>query len=161
LPLSSHSEKTAYEPKRVIARQARRKAAAYLLEHVVTEKMEPRLAINRWPVTETLDDTEDLSVTVAMQALWHFEADEDRHKQEIFYLDAQLDLLSQMATLLKQDRDLPPYMLTIYPIDHRPNFYRAHTLKDKRLFTDFWLTLKATLRPWKAAFQKVWLSTPK
>jgi hypothetical protein len=132
-------------------RKARRLAAAKLLEMVIREEMQPRLAINRWPIIETAEDENDLSVKIAMQALWHFEADEDRHQIEVFYLDAQLELLRQMANFLKQDRDLPNYMLTMYPLDHRPDFYRAHSLFDKRIFKN----LKSAISPWYQVMRQV------
>ena len=36
-------------------------------------------------------------MAVAYQALWHFEADEDKQRAEVFYMDAQLELMRQMA----------------------------------------------------------------
>jgi hypothetical protein len=159
MSVSQSSKKAASESKSVRARQERRRAAAYLLEQVIADRMEPRLAINRWPPADTAEDAEDMSVSVAMQALWYFEADEDRHGQEVFYLDAQLDLLKQMALLLKEDRDLPAYMLGAYSTDHRPSFYYPHKLLDNRLLNTLWFALRNKLRPWWAAWQKVWSST--
>lgn len=90
---------------------ARRQRAAQLLEAVIDERMEPRMAINRWP--EPIKEP-DLSMDCAYQALWHFEADEDKQKTEMFYMDAQLELLRQMARHFKAGQDFPPYILTLY-----------------------------------------------
>jgi hypothetical protein len=103
----------------------KRHQAAYLLEQVMDDRMEPRLAINRWPVLEAGE--EDLSLRIAQQALWHFESDEDRHQTEVFYLDAQLDLLKQIAFFLKQNKELPHYLIERYPLEHRPRFYKPQT----------------------------------
>jgi|GEM_PF-2960525 len=136
-------------------RRKRRKAAAALLRMVIREEMQPRLAINRWPIIENADDENDLSIKIAMQALWHFEADEDRHHEELFYLDAQLELLKQMSTFLEQNRDFPDYMLTLYPLDHRPEFYRPHSLQDHRVATQVLRSAKSYLAYWKNAFKQI------
>ena len=122
---------------------------------VIREEMEPRLAINRWPVIGSETDEKDLSVKTAMQALWHFEADEDRHREELFYLDAQLELLKQMSAFLEQDRDFPAYMLTLYPLDHRPEFYRQHSLLDNRILAQITSMVKSSLAYWRNAINKV------
>jgi hypothetical protein len=109
------------EPQKMTLRQQ----AAQLLEAVVQERMEPRLAINRWP--ESLESP-DPSLEVAYQALWYFEADEERHRTELFYLDAQLELLRQMAAFLKADQTLPSYMRQAYTAEHQARFYYPHTV---------------------------------
>jgi len=136
-------------------RKKRRMAAATLLRMVIREEMQARLAINRWPVIENAADENDLSVKIAMQALWHFEADEDRHHEELFYLDAQLELLKQMSTFLEQDRDFPEYMLTLYPLDHRPEFYRPHSIQDRRLITQMSRYVTMCLAYWRNAFRQI------
>lgn len=126
---------------------ARRQYAAQLLEAVIDERMEPRLAINRWPEPVELPDP---SLDAAWQALWHFEADEDKQQTEMFYLDAQLELLRQMALHLKAGRDLPAYFLRTYPEEHQVQFfYDISPVEDslntaKRLkaqFLHFWETI--------------------
>ena len=99
---------------------ARRERAAQLLEAVVEERIEPCMAINRWPESNNHPDP---SLDCAYLALWHFEADEDKQKTEVFYLDAQLELLQQMANFLKSGQDLPPYILKLYLEAHPVRFY--------------------------------------
>ena len=106
-----------YEPQHVIER---RQQAAQLLDLVLDEQLEPRRAINRWP---EMGAAFDPSLEAAYQALWHFEADEDRHKQEVFYLDAQLELLKQMAGTLRQGHALPKYMTQAYSPDTHIRFF--------------------------------------
>lgn len=89
----------------------RRQRAAQLLEAVIDEAIEPRIAINRWPESP---DVPDPSVDCAYLALWHFEADETQQKTEVFYMDAQLELLRQVTSHLKMGRDLPPHILRTY-----------------------------------------------
>lgn len=92
-------------------KQARRQRVAQLLEAILDERIEPRIAINRWPEpTKEIDP----SVDCAYQALWHFEADEDKQKSELFYMDAQLELLRQIARHLQGGQDLPPHILALY-----------------------------------------------
>ena len=95
----------------VSGKLARRQRAAQLLLAVIDESIEPRLAINRWP--EAVDEP-DVSLECAYLALWHFEADEEKQKTELFYMDAQLELLRQIAKQLTEGKDLPPYILTLY-----------------------------------------------
>jgi hypothetical protein len=132
---------------------ARRQKAAQLLEDVLDERMEPRLAINRWPEP---GDMPDASLDTAWQALWHFEADEDKQQSELFYLDAQLELLRQIARFLKEGRDLPAYFLQPYPEDHQVRFfYDLPPVQDslrllRQVKARFW-TLWSTaweLNPW-------------
>ena len=82
----------------------RRQSAARLLEAVLEERMEARVAINSWPEPLRqlpVDKQPDPSLEAAYQALWYFEADEERHHTEMFYLDAQLELLRQMAAMVR------------------------------------------------------------
>jgi len=103
----------------------RRKLAARLLEAVVDEEMTPQVALNRWPYQnpEALIDENDPSLDIAYQALWHFEADETQQKTEIFYLDAQLTLLQQMANTLALGQPLPEHLLEAYTPEHRARFF--------------------------------------
>jgi len=85
--------------------QAERRAkAAQLLQAVIDETLEPRMAINRWPESH---DSQDPSLDCAYLALWHFEADEVQQKTELFYMDAQLELLQQIAHCLTAGQNLP------------------------------------------------------
>lgn len=90
---------------------ARRQRAAQLLQAVINEEIEPRIAINRWPEPQ---QEQDASLDCAYLALWHFEADEEKQKTELFYMDAQLELLRQMARQLQTGQELPPYILSLY-----------------------------------------------
>ena len=84
------------------------------------ERLAPSVAINRWPDDGTAQDP---SVAVAYQALWHFEADEDKQRAEVFYMDAQLELMRQMAVTLGQGRPLPAHMLSGYNPDWQARYY--------------------------------------
>lgn len=103
-------------------KSARRQRAAQLLEAVIDERLEPRMAINRWP--EPVKER-DLSMDCAYQALWHFEADEDKQRTEVFYMDAQLELLKQMARHFQAGEDLPPYILALYRKKSPIRFFHA------------------------------------
>lgn len=97
-----------------------RQQAAQLIEAVLDERMEARLAILRWPEQGLLPDP---SLEIAYQALWHFEADETQQQSELFYLDAQLELLRQIAWFLKDGRDLPAHFLQGYSPAHQPRYF--------------------------------------
>lgn len=97
-----------------------RLSAGNLLDAVLDERMEARQAIVRWPEAGECPDS---SLEVAYQALWHFESDEDRQRGELFYMDAQFELLSQMARYLQAGKPLPPYMLKAYSPDYRVRFF--------------------------------------
>jgi hypothetical protein len=136
------------------ARTARRRQAAWLLEAVLEERMEARLAINRWP--EPFPDCPpeeraDPSLDAAYQALWYFESDEERHHTEMFYLDAQLELLRQMAVFLKEGRDLPAYIRQAYSPEHHLSFYYPQS---------WWESLRQELKQqiaaWVSAWKRVW-----
>jgi hypothetical protein len=132
---------------------AQRKQAAWLLEAVMDERMEARLAINSWPerVMGSDDGIEhrDLSLDAAYQALWYFESDEERHQNEMFYLDAQLELLRQMATFLKQGKELPAYMIRHYTPESYLQFYYPR---------NFWRALIHDTKHQIAAWAKAWKS---
>lgn len=134
----------------VQGKAAKRQRAAQLLEAVIQEEVEPRLAINRWP--ETLDEPVDPSLECAFQALWHFEADEDKQQSEIFYMDAQLELLRQMAQFLKEGKDLPAYMLRMYSPQNKVRFFYLIPPweEGKRLLRQYGQEVKET---WQAAWQ--------
>jgi hypothetical protein len=115
----------------------RRLKAAGLLAAVIDESMEARLAINRWPLKP---DEPDASLDCAYLALWHFEADETKQQTIEFYLDAQLELLKQIAAHLKTGRDLPAHILHTYLPTARIRFYYPLSL---------WRTYQAFLfRAW-------------
>jgi hypothetical protein len=130
-------------------RLARRQRAAQLLEAVIDEQIEPRIAINRWPEPATEPDP---SMDCAYQALWHFEADEDKQKSELFYLDAQLELLRQMSLALKQGADVPGHILALYRPRGKVRFFQ-----EKAPWTVLPLWGKRALQQvrytWQQAFQ--------
>jgi hypothetical protein len=97
-----------------------RHQVAQLLEAVIDEQLSAQVAINRWPVPQTVVDA---SLECAFWALWHFEADEIQQQTEVYYLDAQLELLRQMAKFLEQGQDLPNYMLASYAGQEPVRFY--------------------------------------
>ncbi len=105
-----------------VRRRERRQQAGCLLNDVLEERLAAQLAITRWPESGA-QDLPDPSLDTAWQALWHFEADEHRQKTELFYLDAQLELLRQMAGFLSQGQDLPAYFLHRYSKEHRIRFF--------------------------------------
>ena|GEM_PF-3092524 len=128
---------------------AKRQRAAQLIEAVINEEIEPRLAINRWP--EALDEPPDPSLECAYQALWHFEADEDKQQSELFYMDAQLELLRQMAVFLKDGKDLPGYMQRMYSPEQKVRFfYRVPPWEEgRRMFAQYRQEIRAA---WQAAW---------
>ncbi len=87
-----------------------RQKVAHLLEGVFDECLTSRQAINRWPCVVGVD----ASLDTAYQALMHFEADEEQQQTELFYIDAQLELLIQMASYLAKNEALPDYILLAY-----------------------------------------------
>jgi hypothetical protein len=112
-------------------RLKKRQLAAQLLAAVTDERLSPQLAINRWPESGHYTDP---SLEVAYQALWHFEADEEKQQTELFYLDAQLELLRQMSAFLQEGRDLPAYFLKGYTPNHRVRFfYPLSVWEDSRM----------------------------
>jgi HrpA-like RNA helicase len=123
-----------------------RQQVAQLLEDVLMERLSPQVAINRWPVPKTVQDP---SLECAFWALWHFEADEVQQQTEMYYMDAQLELLRQMARFLAQDQDLPPYMLASYK-NHAPvRFYYPHSP-----WRDYLQRLHARWNAWRFFWQR-------
>lgn len=98
--------------------------AGELIEAVIDERMEPRVALNHWPDVYT---GQDKVLDIAYQSLWHFEADEDRQKTEMFYMDAQLELLKQISNRLKKGEELPQYFDNQYDPAMLADFYRPKT----------------------------------
>lgn len=114
-----------------MAQVKRRQQAAQLLEDVLDERLTAQVAINRWPSPE---DQKDPSLHCAFLALWHLEADEVQQQTEIYYMDAQLELLRQMSNYLKAGKDLPDYMLANYIKRPWIRFYLDQSLwKDYQL----------------------------
>ncbi len=127
----------------------KRQRAAQLLEAVLDERIEPRIAINRWP--ESIEPP-DPSLNCAYQALWHFEADEDKQQSEVFYMDAQLELLRQITGFLKKGQDLPAYMLQMYAVQQPVRFfYNRPWLEDSQALLH--LTWRTFLRFWRQTWQ--------
>ncbi len=126
---------------------ARRQRAAQLLEAVLDERIEPRMAINRWP--EALKEP-DRSMDCAYQALWHFESDEDKQQGELFYMDAQLELLRQITLYLKDGKDLPPHILKLYWTNEPVRFFydRSPWVDSFTIARRFW---QAVVRIWQQA----------
>ncbi len=87
-----------------------RQRAAQLLDAMLDDFLTPRQVINRWPCPSG----EDLSLDVTYQALMHFESDEAQQQTEVFYIDAQLALLTQMVSYLAHNEPLPRYMCSAY-----------------------------------------------
>lgn len=125
-----------------------RQHAAHLLEAVADERLSASFAINRWP---ELSVQSDPSLNAAFQALWHFEADEEQQQHELFYMDAQLALLRQMAATLRTGQALAPHFLNAYSPEHTVRFFYNRTpwqdsqqrltgwLHDiRRIWTDAW-----------------------
>lgn len=112
--------------------EARRKQAATLLEAVIEERLMPAVALSQWPLLSGVSESssrpvkEDPSLLVAYQTLWFFEADsDDRHHQETFYLDAQLQLLNLMMRYFSLGKPLPEYLLSAYSAEHQTAYYQT------------------------------------
>ncbi|MBK8190766.1 MAG: hypothetical protein IPK79_10000 [Vampirovibrionales bacterium] len=120
-----------------------RRDCAGLLQQAVEESLTARQAINRWPAPSGADP----SLDAAYQALLHFEADEVQQRGEMFYMDAQLALLSQIAAFLADNRDLPPYMLSAYPVEHRTAVFheREVLLKPLAQCRDAWQWIRRSV----------------
>lgn len=134
-----------YNPEGILAKRQR---AAQLIEGILNEQIEPRIAINRWPEST---DIPDASLTCAYQAVWHFEADEDKQKSEMFYMDAQLELLRQIASFLRQGKDLPPYIIRMYSPDHQTRFYY-----DRPWIEDSILLIRQIWQRFMAFWKQIW-----
>lgn len=130
---------------------ARRHQAAQLLEDVLDERLVPQLAINRWPEPTNIPDE---SLDCAFKALWHFEADEQQQKSEVYYIDLQLELLRQMAVFLKKGHDLPAYLLSAYGVQPIKFYYQRTPWKDYCIrVQERWARLVLL-------WQKVWSVSP-
>ncbi len=101
--------------------------AAELIQAVLEERLSAREALYQWPRQRA----EDASLQAAFQALWYFEADEERHQSEPFYLDIQLSLLNTMAEQLRAGRPLNWHLRK--PYQNRVRWYQP-----------WWERLKAT-----------------
>ncbi len=101
----------------------RRKQAADLMEGVLEERFKPVFALTRWP--ENQDN--DLSLDVAYHILWHHESDEDNQQQEVFYMDAQLELMTQVIRYMSQGKPLPPYFVSAYSPDMTTSLFKERT----------------------------------
>jgi hypothetical protein len=129
-------------------RFAKRQRAAQLLEAVLDERIEPRIAINRWP--ESVEQP-DPSLNCAYQALWHFEADEDKQQSELFYMDAQLELLRQITNFLKSGQDIPLYIIRMYSPIHQTRFFYPRAVWD-----DTYQMLHQKCQHFKTFWQQTW-----
>ncbi len=130
-----------------------RREAAALLDAVWQERMEARQAINQWP-TLPQGEEPDASLSAALQAVWFFEADEDRHRTELFYLDAQIALIRQMAVHLADGRDLPPYLLQAYKASGPTRFYQQ-----KSPWRAYWEKLIDRGVSFRSVWRQTWAST--
>jgi hypothetical protein len=90
--------------------KAHRKQVSALIEAVLAEEISARTALNCWPTF----CNEDPSVACAYTMLWFFEADEDRHHQEMFYSDLQLKTLKEASGFLRKGEALPLSLLEAY-----------------------------------------------
>lgn len=108
-------------PERTIAY---RKQASALLESVLCEAITPRAALNTWPMSGNVDP----SVQCAYTMLWFFEADEDRHQQEVFYADLQLKALQEAYCYLCQGEALPVSTLATYQHITAPSEYTTSSV---------------------------------
>ncbi len=84
--------------------------AAVLLRAVLDEQLLPKTAINCWPY----EGNEDLSVLCAYTMLWFFESDEERHQQEAYYTDLQLNEMRVAALHLEQGEEIPSELIESY-----------------------------------------------
>lgn len=91
-----------------------RHQAGLLISQVLAEEITSRYALNHWPQATLWDPT----LQAAYQALWHFEADESAQQQEMYYMDAQLALLKNMASYLEQGISFPDYIHRAYSNAH-------------------------------------------
>ncbi|MEM0951398.1 MAG: hypothetical protein AAGI66_04540 [Cyanobacteria bacterium P01_H01_bin.74] len=106
-----------------------RKLAGQLMEAVYDGELSVQKALNKWPVYPNSNDS---SLNAAFKILFFFEADEGLHQTEPFYADAQLQLILEVSLTLKQNKDLPPHMISTYAQIQLPNqFYNQQS---------FWLS---------------------
>ncbi len=130
-----HTFTSQLKPEPHTQRQERRRFAGKLLTLVLQERITARIALCNWPMVKRLGVwmEEDATLEAVYHALWHFEADTERHETEPLYLDIQLELLSHMSTCLCAGKALPDSMITPYQqLKHLPKngqkhrFYKAH-----------------------------------
>jgi hypothetical protein len=103
-------------PERAIAY---RKQVGALLEAVLADEVSPRAALNCWP----MEGNRDPSVLCAYTMVWYFEADEDRHHEEMFYADLQIKTLQEASIPLKAGHPLPSQLLAEYQAYTAPSQY--------------------------------------
>lgn len=133
--------------------------AGELLDAVIDERIEPRVALNRWP---DVIMGKDQALDIAYQSLWHFESDEDLQQSEMFYMDAQLELLKQISIRLKQGSELPNYFSNQYDKALLTDFYRPKSLITdlKRVLLDLGNYYAESLRQsWRLAMQALGIKT--
>lgn len=115
---------------------AYRQQTAQLLNGVLAEALTPQQAVNHWPCPQGVD----ASIDLAMQALLHFESDEDEQQTELYYLDAQLQWLGDIANVLSVGESLSPAMLQGLTPDLSTGYYDPDRAKWGPLLTLFqWL----------------------
>lgn len=149
------------EPSKTARLSLLRQEASRLIGQVLDERISPRFALNRWPGDP--DAEADASLASAYQALWHFEADEEQQQKELYYLDAQMELLKQMARHLASGNVLPDYLCRSYPKDHTVLYYEEkRVLKEAVELThrvalslwsnlaETWQTARRVLKPEKS-----------
>ncbi|MGE0201842.1 MAG: hypothetical protein AB7P76_12870 [Candidatus Melainabacteria bacterium] len=118
-----------------------------LLMAVLDEETTALSALTHWPGIQT----EDPSVQVAYQMLWHFEADEEEQQQQEFYMDAQWELLFQTARYLLQGDALPGHLLAAYREgirEHQTTYYQEGTP---------WQAPAAGTRQWLQKVRSYWV----
>jgi hypothetical protein len=138
--------KNPYADPRPLTLEACRQQAALLLEQVTDEQISPRIALNNWPFHPKWQDP---TLEIAYQALWHFEADEEKQKTELFYMDMQLELLRQMGRILAKGQALPDHLVRYYSLEHRARYYGGEFLPKSlwRQCLHYWQTIRKILLP--------------
>lgn len=99
-----------------------RQKVAELITGVLTQKILVRQALEWFPT-----DKSDLSLQCAWHALVHYEADEDLRARDIEYREEQDEFLEFIASLLKDDKDLPRDIIAGYK-----DFYTEAPLSDEK-----------------------------
>ncbi|MFM7469058.1 MAG: hypothetical protein ACKO37_06130 [Vampirovibrionales bacterium] len=111
-----HTFTRQFYPEALAQRQERRRFAGQLLQLVLHERIPARIALCNWPMVKRLGlwMEEDSTLEAVYHALWHFDADTERHEAEPMYLDIQLELLHFMAQRLEAGEALPSTMIEPY-----------------------------------------------
>ena len=104
------------KPDRAIAY---RKQIAALIQAVLDDEISPQTALNCWSPLAN----EDPSIHCAYTMVWYYEADDERHFQEVYYSDLQVQLLQEVCTLLKAGQALPEQMIKQYSAIKAPYEY--------------------------------------